>query len=46
MRLDLFERDGRRSTAGARSDELRSDRRAHFEYAQRTPIEGLSLAVA
>ena len=34
MRLDVFERAGR-SRRWRKADELRSDGRAHFEYAQR-----------
>jgi hypothetical protein len=44
MRLDLWERDGRRAT-WRKVDALRSDRHAHFEYAQRTPIDGVPLLV-
>jgi hypothetical protein len=44
MRLDLWERDGRRAP-WRKVDTLRSDRHAHFEYAQRTPIEGVPLLV-
>jgi hypothetical protein len=44
MRLDLWERDGRRAP-WRKSDELRSERHAHFEYAQRTPIDGVPLLV-
>jgi hypothetical protein len=44
MRLDLWERDGRRAP-WRKVDELRSDRHAHFEYAQRTPIDGVPLLV-
>ena len=36
MRLNLWERDGRRAP-WRKVDELRSERHAHFEYAQRTP---------
>jgi hypothetical protein len=44
MRLDVWERDGRRA-AWRKVDTLRSDRHAHFEYAQRTPIDGVPLLV-
>jgi hypothetical protein len=44
MRLDLWERDGRRAP-WRKVDELRSARHAHFEYAQRTPVEGVPLLV-
>ena len=44
MRLNLWERDGRRSP-WRKVDELRSERHAHFEYAQRTPVEGVPLLV-
>jgi hypothetical protein len=44
MRLDLWERDGRRAP-WRKVDELRSERHAHFEYAQRTPVEGVPLLV-
>jgi hypothetical protein len=44
MRVELFERAGP-FTAWRRVDELVSDGRAHFEYAQRTPLEGFMLAV-
>jgi hypothetical protein len=44
MRLDLWERDGRRAP-WRKVDELRSERHAHFEYAQRTPIDGVPLLV-
>ena len=40
MRLDVFERSGAASPSGARWTSCASDRRAHFEYAQRTPIDG------
>ena len=39
MRLEVFERDGRRG-AWRKVDELRSDGRAHFEYAQRDADRG------
>lgn len=44
MRLDLWERDGRRAP-WRKVDELRSERHAHFEYAQRTPVHGVPLLV-
>ena len=44
MRLDLWERDGRRAP-WRKVDELHSQRHAHFEYAQRTPIDGVPLLV-
>ena len=44
MRLDLWERDGRRHP-WRKVDELRSERHAHFEYAQRTPVDGVPLLV-
>jgi len=44
MRLNLWERDGRRAP-WRKVDELRSERHAHFEYAQRTPVDGVSLLV-
>jgi hypothetical protein len=44
MRVDLWERDGRR-TPWRKVDELRSERHAHFEYAQRTPVDGVPLLV-
>ena len=39
MRLEVFERAGP-FASGARSTSSRSDRRAHFEYAQREPLDG------
>ena len=45
MRMEVFERSGP-FTEWRKVDELSSERRAHFEYAQRTPLEGLPLAVA
>ena len=45
MRMDLWDRDGRRGP-WRKLDELRSDRHAHFEYAQRTPIQGVPLLVS
>ena len=44
MHLDVFCRSGP-FTAWRRFDELKSERRAHFEYAQRTPLEDVRLAV-
>ena len=42
--MNVFERSGP-FAEWRKAGVLVSDRRAHFEYAQRTPIEGLSLAV-
>ena len=42
MSLEVFRR---RSGGWRRTDELRSERRAHFEYAQRTPVEGVPLTI-
>jgi hypothetical protein len=44
MRLEVWERDGRRAP-WRKVDELRSDGHAHFEYAQRLPVEGVPLMV-
>jgi hypothetical protein len=44
MKVQVFERSGP-FTEWRRVGELVSDGRAHFEYAQRTPIEGLNLSV-
>jgi hypothetical protein len=44
MRLELFERPRRRS-GWRRADELRAGGRAHFEYAQRDPVEGVELKI-
>ena len=44
MRLDLWERDGRRAP-WRKADSMKSERHAHFEYAQRTPIDGVPLLV-
>ena len=44
LRLNLWERDGRRGP-WRKVDELRSERHAHFEYAQRTPVDGVPLLV-
>jgi hypothetical protein len=43
MLLEVFRRQSRRWT---QTGELRADGRAHFEYAQRAPIEGVALKVA
>ena len=43
MRLEVFRRISRSWT---QVDELRADGRAHFEYAQRTPVEGVELKIA
>jgi hypothetical protein len=45
MRIESFERAGP-FTPWRSTGELVSERRAHFEYAQRTPLPDLSLAVA
>jgi hypothetical protein len=45
MRMEVFER-ARPFTEWRKVDELASDRHAHFEYAQRTPLEGVELKVA
>jgi hypothetical protein len=44
MRLDVWEREGRRG-AWRKVESLTSDRHAHFEYAQRSPIDGVPLLV-
>ena len=44
MRLDLFEK-GAPWAGWQKRDELRSDGRAHFEYAQRRPVDEVELAV-
>jgi hypothetical protein len=44
MSLDVYERSAP-GTAWRKHDELRSDGRAHFEYAQRDPVEGVELKV-
>jgi hypothetical protein len=44
MRLDLWERDGRRAP-WQKLDGLRSVGHAHFEYAQRTPVADVPLLV-
>ncbi len=43
MRLEVFRRHSR---SWKQVDELRSDGRAHFEYAQRAPIEDVELKIA
>jgi hypothetical protein len=43
MRLEVFRR---RSGRWRQTSELRADGRAHFEYAQRRPIEGIALKIA
>jgi len=43
MRLEVLRRRARRWT---KVDELRADGRTHFEYAQRTPIDGVELKIA
>jgi hypothetical protein len=45
MHIDVWERGGRRGP-WRQVDELQSDRHAHFEYAQRAPIEGVPLLVS
>jgi hypothetical protein len=42
MRLEVLTRSTR---SWKRVDELRADGTAHFEYAQRTPIEGVELKI-
>jgi hypothetical protein len=44
MRLEVFERQGPWA-AWTKRDELTSDRHAHFEYAQREPVEGVELKI-
>jgi hypothetical protein len=44
MKLELFER-GSRFARWRKEDELISRGRAHFEYAQREPVEGVALRV-
>jgi hypothetical protein len=44
LTLELLERRAPGS-AWEKRDELRSERRAHFEYAQRTPVDGVELEV-
>jgi hypothetical protein len=43
LTLEVFRRDGR---SWRQADELRADGRAHFEYAQRRPVEGVELKIA
>jgi hypothetical protein len=43
MRLEVF---GRQARSWRQAGELRADGRAHFEYAQRTPIDGVELKIA
>jgi hypothetical protein len=43
MRLEVLRRQSRR---WEQVDELSADGRAHFEYAQRTPIDGVELKIA
>jgi hypothetical protein len=45
MRLEVFER-ARPRAEWEKTDELRADGRAHFEYAQREPVEGVELKIA
>jgi hypothetical protein len=45
LRMNVFERAGPLMEWN-KLDELHSDGRAHFEYAQRTPLEGLPLSVS
>jgi hypothetical protein len=45
MRVDVYERAGP-FTQWRKVAELVSERRAHFEYAQRTPLPELTLSVA
>jgi hypothetical protein len=42
MSLEVFRR---RSGGWTRTEELRSERRAHFEYAQREPVDGIPLKI-
>ena len=44
LRMEVFERAGP-LTAWRKVDELASNGRAHFEYAQRTPLDGVPLSV-
>jgi hypothetical protein len=44
MRLEVFERAGP-WTGWTKRDELTSDGRAHFEYAQRQPVDGVELKI-
>jgi hypothetical protein len=43
MRLEVLRRESR---SWVKVDELRADGRAHFEYAQRVPIDGVELKIA
>jgi hypothetical protein len=43
MRLEVHRRESR---GWRQVDELRADGRAHFEYAQRTPVDGVELKIA
>jgi len=43
MRLDVLRRRSRQWT---KVDELHAEGRAHFEYAQRTPVDGIELKIA
>jgi hypothetical protein len=43
MQLEVLRRRARR---WEKVDELRADGRAHFEYAQRVPIDGVELKIA
>ena len=45
MRLEVFER-ARRRGEWTKTGELHSEGRAHFEYAQREPIEGVELKIS
>jgi hypothetical protein len=45
MRLEVFERSGP-LTSWRKRDDVRSDGRAHFEYAQREPLPGVELKIA
>jgi hypothetical protein len=44
MKLEVFAR-GERSSGWTKRDELVCERRAHFEYAQREPVEGVELKI-
>jgi hypothetical protein len=43
MRLEVFRK---RDRSWTQVDELRADGRTHFEYAQRTPVDGVELKIA
>jgi hypothetical protein len=45
MRLEVFER-ARPRAEWKKTDELHADGRAHFEYAQREPVEGVEVKIA